>query len=198
MKMEKALFARFLLPTLFLGVLGTAGCGDEEATPTERGPYGATEPKYVLANVELAFNRGDVNLLSDCLAGDFVFYFDVNDIGQKVDGYTIPASWTREEFLTAAGNLFAGTYDISLTNHWRGIGTPARSETSYFAVDVDLELVVMLDAVNGYALDDGTCDYEFTKTDAQKWYLYKWRDRSRECGCLGPVTLGLILARYHP
>lgn len=198
MNTKKKLLTRFLLPALFLGILGTAGCGDEEPTPTEPGPYDATEPKYVLANVELAFDRGDVNLLSECLAGDFVFLFDVNDIGQKVDGYTIPASWTRDEFLTAAGNMFAETYDTSLTNRWREVGTPAPGETSYFAADVGLEIVVMLDAVNGYAFEDGTCDYEFSKTGAQKWYLSKWRDRSRECGCLGPLTFGRIMARYHP
>lgn len=198
MNTKKKLLTRFLLPALFLGILGTAGCGDEEPTPTEAGPYDATEPKYVLANVELAFDRGDVNLLSECLAGDFVFLFDVNDIGQKVDGYTIPASWTRDEFLTAAGNMFAETYDTSLTNRWREVGTPAPGETSYFAADVGLEIVVMLDAVNGYAFEDGTCDYEFSKTGAQKWYLSKWRDRSRECGCLGPLTFGRIMARYHP
>ncbi|MEE9457416.1 MAG: hypothetical protein V3W11_09740 [bacterium] len=182
MKTKKELLARFLLPTLFLGVLGTAACSDEEVTPAERGPYDATEPKYVLANVELAFNRGDVNLLSNCLADDFVFYFDVYDTGKKVDGYTIPTSWTREEFLTAAGNLFAETYNILLTNHWRGIRTPARSETSHFADDVALEIVVMLDAINGYTLEDGMCDYESTREPAQKWYLYKWRERTLDCG----------------
>ncbi len=201
MKTKKELLARVLLPTLFLGVLGAAGCGDEELTPTERGPYDATEPKYVLANVELAFNRGDVNFLTNCLAGDFAFYFDVNDIGKKVDGYTIPTSWTRDEFLTAAGNLFAETHDISLTNHWRGIRTPGRGETSHFAGNVALEIVVMLDAINGYTLENGMCDYESTRTPAQKWYLYKWRDRTLECsggGCIAGMTLGQILARYHP
>ncbi len=198
MKINRGLFVSVLVSALVPGILGTVGCGDDEAPPTERGPYDATEPKFVLANVELAFNRDDVNLLSDCLAADFVFYFDVNDIGEKVNGYTIPTSWTRQEFLTAAGNLFAETHSISLANHWRETGTPAPSETSYLAADVDLEIVVMVDAVNGYALEDGVCDYEFSKTGARKWHLYKWRDRSRECGCLGPVTLGLILARYHP
>jgi hypothetical protein len=182
MKTKKELLTRFLLPTLLLGVLGAAGCGDEEVTSPEPGPYDATEPKFVFANVELAFNRGDVNLLSNCLAGDFVFYFDVNDIGQKVNGYTIPTSWTREEFLTAAGNLFAETYNISLTNHWRGIRTPGRSETSHFAGNVALEIVVMLDAINGYTLEEGVCDYESTMEPAQKWYLYKWRERTLECG----------------
>lgn len=198
MKTKKGLFTRFLLPALLGGVLITAGCGDEDAAPTEAGPYDATEPKYVLANVELAFGRGDVNLLSGCLAGEFKFYFDVDDIGQIIDGYTIPTSWTRDEFLTAAGNMFAETYDTSLTNHWREIGTPARGETAYQAADVPLGIVVMTDPSNGYAFDDGTCDYEFAKEPGQIWYLAKWRDRSRECGCIGPLTFGRILARYHP
>ena len=201
MKTKKGLFSRFLLTALFLGVLISAGCGDEEPTTTEAGPYDATEPKYVLANVELAFNRGDVNLLSNCLAGDFAFYFDVNDIGQKVDGYTIPTSWTRDEFLTAAGNIFAETYDTSLTNRWREVGSPAPGETSHFAGNVALDIIVMLDTINGYTLEGGVCDYEFTREPAQTWFLTKWRDRTLECGgggCIGGMTLGQILARYHP
>ena len=201
MSTKKGLFSRFLLPALFLGILGTAGCGDEEPTPTEAGPYDATEPRYVLANVELAFDRGDVNLLSNCLAGDFAFYFDVNDIGQKVDGYTIPTSWTRDEFLTAAGNMFAETYDTSLTNRWREVGSPAPGATFYQAADVPLGITVMVTATNGYLFDDGTCDYEFTREPAQTWFLTKWRDRTLECGgggCIGGMTLGQILARYHP
>lgn len=198
MSTKKKLLIRVLLPALVLGILGTAGCGDEEVTPTEAGPYDTTEPRYVLANVELAFDRDDVNLLSECLAGDFVFLFDVNDIGQKVDGYTIPASWTRDEFLTAAGNMFAETYDTSLTNRWREAGSPAPGETSYFAADVPLGITVMTDPNEGYAFDDGTCDYEFAKEPGQTWFLTKWRDRSRECGCLGPLTFGRIMARYHP
>lgn len=198
MKTKKRLFSRVLLTAFLIGVIISAGCGDEESTPTEAGPYEATEPEYVLANVELAFDRGDVNLLGECFAGGFVFLFDVNDIGEKVDGYTIPASWTRDEFLTAAGNMFAETYDTSLTNHWREIGTPGRGEIFYQAADVPLGITVMVDATNGYLLDDGTCDYEFAKEPGQMWFLTKWRDRSRECGCLGQLTFGRILARYHP
>lgn len=198
MKREIRLLRRAVVPTLLLGILIPAGCGDDEETPPGPEPYGKNEPRYVLANVALAFNAGDVKLLGDCLGRDFVFYFDVNDVGQKVDGYKIPASWTREEFLTAFANLCQRTHDVSLDNSWEKVGSPDPGETSYFAAAVPLAIAVMIDRNNGYAFDDGACDYEFTENSGQEWRLVRWWDRSRECGCIGPVTFGLILARYHP
>ncbi len=175
-----------------------AGCAEEEKSPAGQERYVPTEPKYVLANVELAFNGDHADLLDHCLAADFAFYFDVNDVGQEVNGYVIPPSWTRQEFLTAAGNLFDKTFSVTLVDHWREVGTPGPGEQFHLATDLKLQLTVMLDSKNGYIFDDGSCDYEFTQEPGQAWFLSKWRDRSRECGCIGPFTFGRILAGYHP
>jgi hypothetical protein len=199
MKKKRGILTRALLPALFTAVLITAGCGDENGEDVSTGPepYAKTEPKYVLANVELAFNRGDEQLLSDCLADGFTFYFDPSDVGEEVNGYVVPASWSRKEFLRATGNMFARTHEISLNNHWKSIGSPEPGETSYLAANVALEIAVMVDRINGYASNDGTCNYEFAKDASRKWHLAKWWDRSRECGCIGPKTFGLILAGYY-
>ena len=55
----------------------------------------------------------------------------------------------------------------------------------------------MVDEINGYAVDDGTCDYDFGQDAAGAWRLTRWKDRSRECGCIGALTLGRLLAGYY-
>ncbi len=196
--MKNRTIKKYLLVALAAGAVLTAGCGEDATNPGEQQPYAATEPKYVLANVEIAFNGDDLKLLDNCLAPDFAFYFDSHDVGEEVNGYIMPGSWTRQEFLTAAGNLFAKTFSVTLNDHWRDVRKPPRGEQFHLAPELELQLSVMLDSKNGYAFDDGTCDYEFTREPGQAWFLSAWRDRSRDCGCLGPFTLGRILARYHP
>jgi hypothetical protein len=93
--------------------------------------------------------------------------------------------------------MFKETYSTSLTNNWATIGSPAPGETTYLAVDVPLKMVIMVDEVNGYVLDDGTCDYDFARAEGGAWRLSRWRDRSRECGCIGESTFGRILAGYY-
>jgi len=173
------------------------GCGEEEETPVGPGPYTMNEPKYVLANVEMAFNGYETGLLDKCLADTFLFYFDPNDVGQKANGYVMPGSWARVDFLQAARNMFARAQRISLNNNWRAVGSPDPNETFYVAYAVPLKIVVVVDANKSYVLDDGTCDYEFEKDADETWHVVNWRDRSRASGCIGPLTLGRILAKFY-
>ncbi len=41
------------------------------------------------------------------------------------------------------------------------------------------------------------CDYEFEKDADGTWHVVNWRDRSRAAGCIGPFTLGRILAKFY-
>jgi hypothetical protein len=184
-------------PAVAVAALIFAGCGEDQGTPEGFNPYKTTEPKYVLANVESAFNRKDADLLTSSLGDGFRFYFDVNDVGAKVNGYVIPERWSESDFMRAAGNMFARTYSIAMTCPWRTMGSPGPGEKTFVATGVPLRIVVMMDEVNGYALDDGTCDYEFEQGDGGAWRLTLWRDRSRECGCVGELTLGRLLAGYY-
>ncbi len=172
------------------------GCGEEDSAAPPA-PYELTEPKYVLACVELSFNRRDAELLDKCLSGDFVFLFDGNDVGKKVDGYVVPASWNRRQLLGAARNMFARVRGVTLENGWREIGSPAAGETTYHAANVPLKLAVMLDAVNGYQVDAAKCNYGFMKNAGARWQLSRWRDLSRESGYVGEWSLGLVLASYY-
>jgi hypothetical protein len=183
--------------TLALAALLILACSNaEEETPTTS-PYEPNQPKLVLANVELAFGGQDIDLLDSCLGSGFKFYFDVNDVGEKVNGYVMPESWSKADVMRAIGNMFARTYATTLTCHWRTMGSPGQGERTFVATGLPLRIVVMEDEVNGYVFDGGTCDYDFTQADGGTWHLTLWRDRSRECGCVGEYTLGSILAGYY-
>jgi hypothetical protein len=173
------------------------GCGEEEEPQPGPGPYQMTEPKYALANVELAFNGYDVSLLDKCLADTFLFFFDPNDVGQKANGYVMPGSWARADFLQAARNMFSRAQSISIDNNWQAIGPPDPNENIYAAYAVPLKIAVVVGPNESYTLDDGTCDYEFKKDADGTWHLINWQDRSREAGCTGPRTLGRILAKFY-
>jgi hypothetical protein len=183
--------------TLALAALFVLACSDGGEETPAAGPYEPNEPKLVLANVELAFGDQDNDLLGACLGSGFKFYFDINDVGEEINGYVIPESWSKANLLRATGNMFARTHATTLTANWRTMGSPGPGEKSYVAAGLPLRIVVMVDEMNGYALDDGTCDYEFGQGGGGAWHLTLWRDRSRECGCVGELTFGRLLAGYY-
>ena len=159
-----------------------------------------------MKNVEMAFNRRNVDLLKNMLSADFLFHFDPADVGQKPPGrkYIIPEYWYYDEFWTATDNMFILAYSISLAIPTKGVGTPAESKTTYRAEKVSLSLRVMVDELSGYVADKGYCDYEFEsyagKEGKKYWRLTAWRDRT--CGAFDespgvcPTSLGRILAMY--
>jgi len=99
---------KILLSGMALTLLALA-CNEDTVTVNEDYRLLPTSPVQVLKNVEVAFNRRDVNLLKGMLSEGFVFYFDPDDVGQNPPGvpnYTIPESWTYKEFITCVGKLF--------------------------------------------------------------------------------------------
>ncbi len=184
--------------TFVLAALGT-GClfGDEPEAPPEIPAM--TEPKLVLANVEHAFNERDKDLLHDCVQADFIFYFDAGDVGQKPPGseYRIPESWSKAEFMGACSNMFDKAYRISLSVPRDKIGKPKEGVTYFVAEKIPLDILVMVDELNGYQADRGYCDFEFAKQADGKWLMVKWRDHTGGGYADSPATLGRILALYY-
>jgi hypothetical protein len=184
-------------------------CGEEEGV-TPPGPERPepTSPANVLENVELAFNNRDVDLLKAMLSAEFVFYFDPDDVGQNPPGkpYKIPESWSYTAFWQAVNNMFTKAYSISLTIPTGGVGTPGENETKYRADNVSINLLVMVDELNGYIADQGYCNFAFESytSEAGKncWRLTGWWDRTSGMpadGHLGlaPTSLGRILAVFY-
>jgi len=180
-------------------------CGEEEGvTPREPDRLEPTSPAGVLKNVEISFNRHDINLLKAMLSGNFVFYFDPRDMGQYPPGkpgYRIPGAWSRTEFLQAVKNMFDKAYSINLSIPTGRVGTPGENETTYRADNITLSLVVMIDELNGFIADNGYCNFEFERYDStagkKYWRLTAWRDRTSqgydEYPGVEPASLGRIL-----
>lgn len=188
-------YRRWLMPAVLLPVLWGAACTGDNVEPGTA-PYQNSEPQYVLANVERAINAGDMPLLETCLADDFKFYFDPADVGKTVNGYEIPASWTREEFRHVVANLVEGTFSRSLVCGWRSVGRPDPGQHRYFAAEVVLSFVLRKDEHHEWSLDQAKCNYEFAAT-GERWYLRRWDDVTRSCGCIAEKSLGEVLAEYY-
>ena len=200
--MKKVLFSFVVIAVLALA------CGEEEGvTPTAPDRLEPTSPVNALKNVEISFNRSDINLLKAMLSQNFVFYFDPRDVGNTAPGshYIIPESWSYTEFWQALNNMFDKAYSINLSIKTSGVGSPGENETTYKAENVRISLLVMIDDLNGFIADGGYCNFEFERYDSASgkkyWRLTGWWDRTSggydEYPGVAPSSLGRVLALYY-
>jgi hypothetical protein len=198
---------KVLISFVAIAVLALA-CGEEEGvTPREPDRLEPTTPVNVLRNVEISFNRGDINLLKAMLSTNFVFYFDPRDVGQRPPGsqYVIPESWSYTGFWQALNNMFRRAYSIDLTVPTDGVSEPGPEETTYRADNVNPSLRVMVDENNGFLANHGYCNFEFERYDAASgkkyWRLTAWWDRTSEFfdayPGVAPSSLGRVLSLYY-
>ena len=197
-----------ITPIIVMLTLLALACGEEEGvTPTVPDRFEPTSPVNVLKNVEISFNRSDINLLKAMLSTNFVFYFDPRDVGSNPPGsqYRIPESWSYTEFWQVLNKMFRQAYSINLSISTSRVGSPGESETKYKADNVKISLLVMIDDLNGFIADGGYCNFEFERYEATSgkkyWRLTKWWDRTSECldgypGAEG-ASLGRVLALFR-
>jgi hypothetical protein len=125
------------------------GC-DEGITEPPPIPPPRYTPAEVVELIEEALCYRDIDELAGYLANNLTFYFDDNDVGKQVGEYTIPESWTSDDFLNAVSRIFndAHSIDISITS--RNVGKPNADDTTYIAENVYIQFLVMVDVVGGY------------------------------------------------
>ena len=150
------------LAALIIILSGTA-CEEEVEPPPPPPPGPRNTPAEVLKNVEISFNQRDIENLKKSLSPDFVFYFDPDDVGRHPPGseYLIPESWSYAEFRQAVENMFTKAYSISLTIPTGNVGMPGEKETKYKTENIPINLLVMVDKLNGYQADQGYCNFAF-------------------------------------
>ena len=198
---------KVLIASAVVAVLLWACTLEESVTPREPDRLEPTSPAHVLRNVEMAFNRRNIDLLKSMLSGDFLFHFDPADVGRHPPGrkYVIPEYWYYDEFWTATDNMFILAYSISLAIPTKGVGTPAESETTYQADNISLSLRVMVDELSGYVADKGYCNYEFEryagKEGKKYWRLTGWWDHTSVAYDGHPgveaASLGRVIASFR-
>jgi hypothetical protein len=143
-------------------------------------------PANVLKTVEIAYNQRNIQYYKDALSGDFVFYFDPDDVGQNPpgSGYVIPETWSYTSDWQATFNMFQKAFSISLTIPTKNVGTPEPEATKFSADNVNIKLLVMIDELNGYIANQGYCNFEFEKyqneLNEDRWRLTKWWDNTGE------------------
>ncbi|HUV85774.1 MAG TPA: hypothetical protein VMX79_01535 [bacterium] len=190
--------------TLALALLALA-CGEEEPPPP---PPPVSTPVEVLKNIEISFNRRDIDLLKNCLSPNFVFYTDPGEIGRPKPAesyYRPPPCYTFTEFWNIAYNMFKGAYSVSLSISTGRVGEPAPEENTYWADKVELSLLVMVDELNGYIADEGYCHFEFEKYKNEqgqvRWRITNWWDDTEGGGealaGVERVPLWYILSLYE-
>jgi hypothetical protein len=102
--------------------------------------------------------------------------------------------------------MFENAHSISLRINKDNVGAPGENENTYRAENVTINLLVMIDELNGFRAGDfGYCNFEFERYEAQGgqklWRLTHWWDRtaqSYDTAAGGtPASLGRVLALYR-
>lgn len=151
---------------------------DPEAPPV------MNSPANVLKTVEIAYNQRNIEYYKSALSENFVFYFDPDDVGTKPPGssYIIPETWSYTLDWQSTNNMFQKAFSISLTIPTGKVGTPEPEDTKFRAENVTIQLLVMIDELNGYIANQGYCNFEFEKykneTNEDRWRLTKWWDNT--------------------
>ena len=167
-------------------------------------PQGNT-PAYVLELLEESFNRRGISLLDELLSTDFVFYFNTNDVGKVIGEFTIPVSWGRDSHMEACSNMFSQAYSIDFEVVTAGVEDPEEGATTYVAKNVQITILVMVDATNGF-IANGFCNFELTNDTSggyDDWKVSEWYDRTSAGGSAGlsntptAKSLGLIFAMFY-
>jgi len=97
-------------------------------------------------------------------------------------------------------------YSIKLLIPTSQIGTPGENETKYRAENISINLLVMVDELNGYRADRGYCNFAFesytSEAGKKRWRLTGWWDFTSggydENTAIAPGSLGRVLALYYP
>lgn len=171
-----------LLPVLVLAVLAVNGCIFGPGPPEgDEPPPGLDTPAGVVEYIEDAYNTRDIDAYKECLSPNFTFYFDPNDVGQDVEGFEIPASWGYDDEVSAVANMFYELYDINLSIASSPITGINPSEPEFEAFNIKINLLVMVDATNGYRAEgpvDFTFESYYTEKGEKLWRVKDWWDRT--------------------
>ena len=161
-------------------------------------------PAGTVELIEDSLTERDIDELGKCLTADFAFHFDEDDIGKQVGEYTIPESWTLDDFLNPVSRMFDNAHSIDISINSSNIGDPDPDDTSYTADNVQIQFLVMVDSVNGY-LAKGFVTFGFRAVYKEKnekeWLVAAWRDFTSPTGSGGrnveEASFGEILVRFY-
>jgi len=171
-----------------------------------------TSPVNVINKLVLAYVRMDAEAYLDCLAEDFIFFLNPDDL---TDYPELPAYWDKVEEATIHGNMFAEDTDVerialvftgvSTSYDDAGTGDPF-DDTWVFLEDIDLRIQLPPDlTLHAQAPEQFTLGVDPDETGhggELLWEIRRWYDISEEGG-RGPdpmvedASWGTIKAIYR-
>lgn len=122
-------------------ILTLLSCGGETSTgPGDDGGGTANTPSGVVASLEQAINDTNDAAYRGLMHDSMTFYFDGDDVGTEVNGYTIPASWPLSVDYAEVKSLFINTYSINCDIDENGVGSPVTEGETYSSPPVSFTL----------------------------------------------------------
>lgn len=128
-----------MLAVSFAAAMGFLSCNGGTSTGPDDGGT-ANTPSGVVASLEQAINALNDTAYRALMHDSMVFYFDDDDIGRDVNGYTIPESWSLGVDYAEIKSLFVGTYSINCEIDEDAVGQPAMEAEIYTSPSVGFTL----------------------------------------------------------
>jgi len=180
------------------------GCGVTVIDPPPEPPPTLSNPAGTIELIEEAFSNADIGELDKGFTAGFTFHFDEDDVGKQVGEYTIPESWTSDDFFYALDSMFSDAYAVNAEFSTSNVGNPGLDDTVFVADKVLINFIVMVDPVTGYWAK-GAVTFEFTaeynEKNEKEWLVTAWRDFTASAGSGGrnveEVSFGEILAMFY-
>jgi hypothetical protein len=182
---------RFFTMLGLLAVILVFSCFSEPSNNNNQGKWYSdfASPYECMCNLIYCFGnyQTEPNIIDkykEVLDSTYVFYFDPDDIGDKVGDYTIPSLWTYDEDWRATNNMFNQAYSIEfkipiLDQGESAFGKPGDTDTTYAKNNVTISFTLMVDPTSGY-IAQGICDFSFVKNDNGQWHLSVWKDHTAQ------------------
>jgi hypothetical protein len=129
-----------IIAALFVISLSLLSCGGERSTGPGDGGGAVNTPSGVVASLEQAINNfNDVGYRA-LMHDSMTFYFDDDDVGDEVNGYTIPESWPLGIDYPEVKSFLANAYSINCEIDEDAVGTPAMESEAYSSPPVTFVL----------------------------------------------------------
>lgn len=128
-----------ILTVAFAAAAGFLSCNDGTSTGQGDGDGDTTNtPSDVVASLEQAINARNEIAYRALMHDSMTFYFDDDDVGRDVNGYTIPASWPLSIDYAEIKSLYANTYSINCEIDENAVGQPTTETYTSPAVSFTL------------------------------------------------------------
>lgn len=129
-----------IIAALFVISLSLLSCGGEKSTGPGDGGAAVNTPSGVIASLEQAINNFNYVGYRALMHDSMTFYFDDDDVGDVVNGYTIPESWPLSIDYPEVKSFLANAYYVNCEIDEEAVGSTATESATYTSPPVTFVL----------------------------------------------------------